>query len=96
LILAADGASLSLADRNEAGLSRVKKEVETLGAKVITAALDVTCAADVEAWIKTTYQHFGKLDGAANIAGVEPEPPTPVGELTDRGMHVLSSCSFYY
>jgi NAD(P)-dependent dehydrogenase (short-subunit alcohol dehydrogenase family) len=41
-----------------------------LGAKVTSSKIDVRDASQVENWVKQTIQTFGKLDGAANVAGV--------------------------
>lgn len=41
-----------------------------LGAQVATRVVDVRKAEEVISWIKDTVTEFGKLDGAANVAGV--------------------------
>lgn len=41
-----------------------------LGAQVATRIVDVRKAEEVTSWIKDTVTEFGKLDGAANVAGV--------------------------
>ena len=71
-LLASRGASLSIADLNEKNLEAAEKAISSLtpGAKVITAAVDVRNVQSVNNWIKKTKAHFGKIDGAANIAGV--------------------------
>jgi NAD(P)-dependent dehydrogenase (short-subunit alcohol dehydrogenase family) len=83
LILAADGASLGLADLNAAELGKVKAEVEALGAKAVTATVDVTNIQQVEDWVKKTHDTFGKLDGAVNAAGVSPGAGKRVHELSE-------------
>lgn len=68
------GASLSLADISAKTLSEA---VEKLGqqsespveSRVMTTTLDIGSSAAVKEWIAATVQHFGKLDGAANMAG---------------------------
>lgn len=40
------------------------------GVKIITRTVDVRDRSQVDAWISDTVKEFGKLDGAANIAGV--------------------------
>lgn len=37
---------------------------------VLTTRLDVRDRAEVEKWIGEAYSSFGRLDGAANVAGV--------------------------
>jgi len=39
-------------------------------AKITITKVDVSKAQQVESWIKDTVSVFGKLDGAANIAGI--------------------------
>lgn len=70
LLLAADGASLSLADMNEAGLEETKKACEEAGAKaVLILKTNVTKREDVQAWMAQTKENFGQLDGVCNAAG---------------------------
>jgi NAD(P)-dependent dehydrogenase (short-subunit alcohol dehydrogenase family) len=40
------------------------------GAKIITRKLDVSKYEDVNLWIEETVKDFGRLDGAANVAGI--------------------------
>jgi NAD(P)-dependent dehydrogenase (short-subunit alcohol dehydrogenase family) len=68
--LATRGAKLSLADINGDALKTVAEEVASKhGVEVYHHVVDVTKRADVEAWITGTVQKFGRLDGAANLAG---------------------------
>lgn len=73
-LLASRGARLSLADVVDEGLEKAKAEIlsTTPGASVLTTVLDVRDFALVDSWIAKTVEHFGRLDGAANIAGVVP------------------------
>ncbi|GAD99989.1 hypothetical protein BC1G_07529 [Paecilomyces variotii No. 5] len=73
-VAAQRGASLSLADINQEGLSAVVKELKESGVNVLGTRTDISKADSVNAWIAKTIEHFGKLDGAANIAGVESLP----------------------
>ncbi|KAL4896810.1 hypothetical protein BDV59DRAFT_114403 [Aspergillus ambiguus] len=70
-LLAASGATLSLADVQQAALEKVVSELDGVGAaKVIGHVVDVSRADAVDEWIGKTVATFGKLDGAANLAGV--------------------------
>ncbi|UPK92243.1 hypothetical protein LCI18_003178 [Fusarium solani-melongenae] len=69
-VLASRGASVSLADNNQATLEEVEKEFRGKNWPVITAVIDVRNGKQVDGWITKTVQEFGRLDGAANIAGV--------------------------
>ncbi|KND93035.1 Levodione reductase [Tolypocladium ophioglossoides CBS 100239] len=95
-LLASRGATLSLADLNEAGL---KTAIESLpGDKHIYTALDVRKSAAVDAWIERTVKEVGQLDGAVNMAGVLTYSRKVVEE-TDEGwafnMDVNSTGVFY-
>jgi NAD(P)-dependent dehydrogenase (short-subunit alcohol dehydrogenase family) len=70
-LLASRGASLSLADVQREALERQAADIkETYSVDVITYVVDVRHAEEVDTWIATTIEHFGRLDGAANLAGV--------------------------
>ncbi|KAH8599246.1 hypothetical protein B0O99DRAFT_505075 [Bisporella sp. PMI_857] len=64
------GASISVADVTETGLQNAVKEMGAEEGKLFTKVVDVRKRVQVEEWIKETVEEFGKLDGAANIAGV--------------------------
>ncbi|ETN37510.1 uncharacterized protein HMPREF1541_07132 [Cyphellophora europaea CBS 101466] len=69
-LLASRGARLSLADINGRQLEAVAASLESSGAQVIHTVVDVTDRSQVRLLIEKTVSHFGKLDGAANLAGV--------------------------
>lgn len=79
-LLASRGAKLSLADVSEDALKSARKEIKEAvpnSDDVLTYKCDVREYKQVEDWIKQTVDHFGKLDGAANLAGtVGPRPYT--------------------
>ena len=70
--LAVRGASLSLADLNHKALDSLAASIKeaTPNAEVHVTTLDVRKRADVQKWISSTLERFGKLSGAANLAGV--------------------------
>jgi NAD(P)-dependent dehydrogenase (short-subunit alcohol dehydrogenase family) len=74
LLLACRGATLSIADLNESNLQTAKQQIEsaTPSAKVAVFPVDVRDYSQVEAWIASTIEKFGRLDGGANLAGVAP------------------------
>ncbi|KAF2665806.1 3-oxoacyl-reductase [Microthyrium microscopicum] len=71
-LLASRGASLSLADVQDKALEAAKSAITSTikDAKVLTFVVDVRDNNSVTAWINKTVETFGRLDGAANIAGV--------------------------
>jgi NAD(P)-dependent dehydrogenase (short-subunit alcohol dehydrogenase family) len=74
LLLARQGAHLSIADVNEAALKEKCAEIEKVSTgKVLATTVDVRKDDQVNAWIAKTVETFGKLDGAVNLAGVVPK-----------------------
>lgn len=69
-LLSSRGAKLSIADVQEGPLQEGATAIQSVGGEVFTFKLDVRDRKQVDAWIEKTVHHFGKLDGAANIAGV--------------------------
>lgn len=69
-LFASKGAKVSLADVQEKPLKDLEAELQQSGAQVITHVVDVSNRKQVEDWIAATVEKFGKLDGAANLAGV--------------------------
>ncbi|KAH7409807.1 3-alpha--hydroxysteroid dehydrogenase [Phaeosphaeria sp. MPI-PUGE-AT-0046c] len=69
-LFASKGAKLSLADVQEKPLKDLESELQKSGAQVMSQVVDVRDRKAVESWITSTVEKFGKLDGAANLAGV--------------------------
>jgi NAD(P)-dependent dehydrogenase (short-subunit alcohol dehydrogenase family) len=72
--LHAHGALLSLADMSQAVLDTARQTIETdsgtsTSSTIITTELDISNVSAVNDWIASTVSHFGRLDGAANMAG---------------------------
>ncbi|KAF2498149.1 NAD(P)-binding protein, partial [Lophium mytilinum] len=72
-MLCARGAKVSMADIQEESLFSVAADIEKSGGQVMATAVDVRSEQQVAAWIEKTVEKFGKLDGAANLAGVLPK-----------------------
>lgn len=67
ILLARQGAKLALLDLNDP--QKVIDEIKKLGGEAIAFKVDVVNSAGIEAAVKATKEHFGKIDGAANLAG---------------------------
>jgi NAD(P)-dependent dehydrogenase (short-subunit alcohol dehydrogenase family) len=78
--LAAEGATVILAARDEGALDQVVGPISRSGGKAYAIAVDVTEADDVERLVATTIGRYGRLDGAFNNAG-EGHRPQPLAEL---------------
>lgn len=69
-ILASRGAILSIADNRSEPLAKAAATLEESGAKILSTVIDTRNKDQVESWIQSTVKEFGRLDGAANLAGV--------------------------
>ncbi|KAK6374021.1 hypothetical protein LTS17_007991 [Exophiala oligosperma] len=67
--LAERGATLALADIHEDKLASAAAMLKTKGVRVSTTVVDVTSNAAVDDWVASTLKEFGRIDGAANVAG---------------------------
>lgn len=68
--LAAEGARVVVAGRNEVALKETVALIERAGGTAAVAVADVTVAEDVRAMVATAVAHHGRLDVAVNAAGV--------------------------
>lgn len=68
-ILLSRGASIGIGDIDPTALDAASKSLQPAD-RVVVSKLDVSKRASVESWIRDVLGKFGKLDGAANCAGV--------------------------
>jgi len=73
MLLAAQGAKVAIMDVNKAQLDSSAAKLKEAGGSVMATVVDVRDGKQVEAWIEEIVKSFGKLDGAANLAGVIPK-----------------------
>ncbi|KAH8802827.1 short-chain dehydrogenase [Xylogone sp. PMI_703] len=69
-LLASRGAKVSIADIQEPGLKETANAIKAAGGTVMSTIVDVRDRKQVEDWVSRTVSTYGKLDGAANVAGV--------------------------
>jgi len=73
-LLISRGAIVSIADVSQANLDSASKslnsEVSDGDESILTCQCDVRKLKQVREWVEQTIEKFGKLDGAANLAGV--------------------------
>jgi NAD(P)-dependent dehydrogenase (short-subunit alcohol dehydrogenase family) len=67
--LRAQGALLSLADLSQDALDNARKVLNATEEQLMCTVVDVSVSAQVNGWIEETVKKFGRLDGAANMAG---------------------------
>ena len=86
-ILAASGAKVVLASRDEAALERLASEVRSVGGEALVAPTDVTDARQVSALVERTMAKYGRLDIAFNNAGAG----NRLTELVDMSVDEIDS-----
>jgi NAD(P)-dependent dehydrogenase (short-subunit alcohol dehydrogenase family) len=71
-LLASRGAKLSIADVSEQNLDKAAQNLKQSRSdvEVLTRKVDVRDLASMHDWMKATVEKFGRVDGAANLAGV--------------------------
>lgn len=84
-LIASRGAKVSLADVQAGPLEQAVKDIVAAGGTAMGTVVDVRDRTQVEGWIKATVDKFGKLDGAANLAGVIGKSinKTPLEDIDD-------------
>ena len=84
-ILSGKGASVCIADIDPEALKATEEHFGSLKRHYSVTKLDVSRRADVDAWINGIVEKFGRLDGAANVAGIigKCHGITPVSEMDD-------------
>lgn len=69
-VLAANGASVVVADVRPAMAERVAADIEREGGRALALAMDVSVQADIDAALEKAVARFGSLDILVNCAGV--------------------------
>lgn len=90
LRLASTRARIALAARQAGPLEETAQQLAALGAEVITLPTDVGDAAQCQAMVERTVQHFGQLDVLINSAGISLRGPfeATLPETTERVFRV--------
>ena len=90
LLFAKSGASVVLADINEAGAQKVAEEIEQVGGRAHVVATDISVSSDVQRLVEETVATFGKLDCAVNNAALTPDG-APFSEFDEAYFNRLIS-----
>ncbi|KAI7758481.1 hypothetical protein LZL87_006872 [Fusarium oxysporum] len=69
-ILAERGATVSIADIDPDTMSTATAYFEEQGIEALVSRVDVSQRPQVEEWLDATVEKYGRLDGAANVAGI--------------------------
>lgn len=74
--LAGEGAIVSIASRDEKGITAAGERIEReTGATVLAMPVDVRSAGDIERWVRTTAEKFGGIDALLTNGGGPPAGP---------------------
>src|SRR6266481_2665749 len=80
-LLARDGAAVLIADLSSEAGQQVSKEIGAAGGQAEFIKTDISDRDSIHAMVDRAIERFGKLNLAANVAGV-PQRPTPLTETT--------------
>jgi NAD(P)-dependent dehydrogenase (short-subunit alcohol dehydrogenase family) len=84
-ILSQKGATVCIADVNPAEIKKAEESFTALNVPFSVTKVDVSKRDEVESWINGIVEKYGKLDGAANCAGIigKHHGIRPVADLDD-------------
>jgi NAD(P)-dependent dehydrogenase (short-subunit alcohol dehydrogenase family) len=71
IAFAREGASVSMLDLNEAGVRETAAAITSAGGKSVAITGSIAESADVDRFVKTTIDQFGRIDFLFNNAGME-------------------------
>ncbi|KAL6411558.1 3-alpha-(or 20-beta)-hydroxysteroid dehydrogenase [Ilyonectria robusta] len=69
-LLSSRGATVCIGDIEQRGLKEAEAYFSSLNAPVMITKLDVAQRSQVDSWIESIISEHGRLDGAANVAGI--------------------------
>ena len=90
LAFAKEGAKLAVCDLNKATVQETGQLVRDTGAEVVSEPIDVCNPSEIEAFVRTVMDHFGRIDCLVNNAAVMPVAPADSiePEVIDRILQV--------
>ncbi|ODA83523.1 hypothetical protein RJ55_02037 [Drechmeria coniospora] len=69
-LLSRRGATVCIGDVDSAAMKEVESHFGSLGVPCAVARVDVSNRGQVDGWIRSIVESYGRLDGAANAAGI--------------------------
>jgi len=90
--LAAVGARVVVADLNLEGAEATAKRIVTSGGTAIAHEVNISSKAEVDGLFDRALDEFGRVDVAANVAGIAHE--APVAEITEEDVERLLAINF--
>lgn len=85
-LLSSRGATVCVADIDAEAMEKTKDYFEAHGAAYTVNRVNVAVRADVDAWMDSIIEKYGRLDGAANVAGIigKVHGTTSVADMPDN------------
>lgn len=85
-MLSSRGATVCMADIDPAAMEEASTHFSALSVPFLVTKVDVSKRSEVDSWIQTVVDKFGRLDGAANVAGVigRCHGITPISDFDDE------------
>jgi NAD(P)-dependent dehydrogenase (short-subunit alcohol dehydrogenase family) len=75
LAFAKEGAKLAVCDLNKANVNETETMIRATGGDVMAKLLDVRRPAEIESFVRSVHDHFGRIDCLVNNAAVMPVVP---------------------
>lgn len=69
-LLSKRGAAVGIGDVDPEAMKAAEEHFSALGASFTVSKVDVSNRSEVDSWIESVVERFGRLDGAANVAGI--------------------------
>ncbi|KAJ4263196.1 hypothetical protein NW762_006818 [Fusarium torreyae] len=93
-ILVQRGATVSIADIDADAMSSAAAYFQDQGVTCSVSRVDVSQRSEVEGWLDDTVKKYGRLDGAANVAGIigKHHGLRAVADLEDDEWHKIIAC----
>ncbi|KAH8595640.1 short-chain dehydrogenase [Bisporella sp. PMI_857] len=90
-LLSSRGATVSIADADPTALLSAEAYFNTLSVPFSVSKVDVSVRSEVEGWVDGIVEKYGRLDGAANCAGIigKHHGVRPIAELEDDEWHKI-------
>ncbi|KAF4334376.1 D-arabinitol 2-dehydrogenase [Fusarium beomiforme] len=90
-VLAQRGATVSIADIDADAMSTAMAYFKEQGTEALVSRVDVSQRSQVEDWLNATVEKYGRLDGAANVAGIigKHHGLRAVADLEDEEWHKI-------
>jgi NAD(P)-dependent dehydrogenase (short-subunit alcohol dehydrogenase family) len=90
-ILSKRGATVCISDVDPHAMAGAESYFKEQGGLFMVTTVDVSQKTEVELWIDSIIERYGRLDGAANVAGIigKHHRIRPVSELDDNEWHKI-------